>query len=1170
MTRRRCLTIAFLALALAGSLRGLLSAQQSDPLVGTGFVSGQVVVGGTSTPVPGAIVTLFIVSSLEPVDGTLPGGPRGPAPQVISDAQGRFVFSGVPAGEFQLRAARNGWQTGALGVDGPFQPQGMVVSAASPGNGQVFKLAAGERFRASVPVWPNAIIRGQVTDEAGEPIAGAYVQAMRWYMAGSRRRAAGAALTFADDRGVFTLSVPPGEYVVGAASEQVRVATDPATGSTRRFVFRDTFFPSASSMSDGVPVTVKSGDERSDLTLRMPLVRAMRLTGVLTARDAGRQPARLQVIALNEGVRAHPTQPVDPRGRFMFDNLPAGRYILQTNQTPFPASDPAVPAELWVSTEVEIGSRDVDVSIDSHRKILVSGRVEFDGSAAIPSREAGISAGVTLTRDDGLPSDVVPALIPVGADGRFTVATTPGRFVVSAAITAVDFRNQNLSPAVREALVASRTWSLRSARLSGRDVADTGLTITSDVTNLVLTFTDRRTALTGKVTARQGSVESAYLLVFPSDEKLWLDYGFGRRTRVMRLAGDGAFNVNGLPEGDYLLASFRSSATDRDVRNPAFLRALTRSARRVSLHEGESVTQDVELLSSPPVNALNVALAPPSIPPAAVERAGVREIATDTATTGATITGTVVDALSKQPLAGVRVAITAPVMQAPPVGGAYTDDRGGFRLAVPAGRHTLYVSKPMYVTTAYGAARPGDTGTPVTVADGQLLSDIAVQLVRGASIGGRVLDHNGQPAPAAQLNIRAYRWQARGRELVTTRGASVTGIFTNALGEYRAWGFPPGDYIIQVNPQGNVPTALPLTTQADIDAAQRPGTGTPAPQRPNVAYAPTYYPNTIDPATAASVRLSPGDDRTLDIQFSLIPMAVVSGVARTPDGTPPRLGLTLTANDPLAPPLTRTIFSTVDDSGAFTFRDVPPGRYRLGPSAAQLSRSTLSGTLDLVVDGDRSGLVLDLVPGARVSGQLRWDAVAGARQPTVRIALMPLTGVVQPAQAMTSAIDGENRFSFPSVPPGRYRLELTGPANVAKPRVATQSVNGVDTIDAGLEINGGEQIDVAVEVTASEARLSGRVLDLVGRPLVQQHVVLFPAEPGGRTPPSRRIFSVRPDQNGRYSLPDVPAGDYLITAVADIDPGDWFNPDVLARLAPTAAPVRIRRGDTLEIDLETR
>jgi hypothetical protein len=40
--------------------------------------------------------------------------------------------------------------------------------------------------------------------------------------------------------------------------------------------------------------------------------------------------------------------------------------------------------------------------------------------------------------------------------------------------------------------------------------------------------------------------------------------------------------------------------------------------------------------------------------------------------------------------------------------------------------------------------------------------------------------------------------------------------------------------------------------------------------------------------------------------------------------------------------------------------------------------------------------------------------------------------------------------------------------------------------------------------------------------------------------------------------------------VADIEPGEWFNPAVLARLAPGAAPVSVRRGDALEIIVETR
>ena len=83
-------------------------------------------------------------------------------------------------------------------------------------------------------------------------------------------------------------------------------------------------------------------------------------------------------------------------------------------------------------------------------------------------------------------------------------------------------------------------------------------------------------------------------------------------------------------------------------------------------------------------------------------------------------------------------------------------------------------------------------------------------------------------------------------------------------------------------------------------------------------------------------------------------------------------------------------------------------------------------------------------------------------------------------------------------------------------------------------------------------------------------MVLFARNPGSWTPPSRRIFGVRPDQNGRYLFPDVPAGDYLVTTLAGVEAGEWFDPAVLAKLAAAASSVTVRRGDKLEIDLETR
>jgi len=227
--------------------------------------------------------------------------------------------------------------------------------------------------------------------------------------------------------------------------------------------------------------------------------------------------------------------------------------------------------------------------------------------------------------------------------------------------------------------------------------------------------------------------------------------------------------------------------------------------------------------------------------------------------------------------------------------------------------------------------------------------------------------------------------------------------------------------------------------------------------------------------------------------------------------------------------------------------------------------------MELFVDRDVSNVLLDVVPMSTVSGTIHGDVPAALRQPTARLSLTPQPGTLVPTnQARPAAVAADNRFSIPNIPPGRYRFEITGPNNVAKPRVATQGVNGVVTGDVDIEVKSGETVNVDLELIVSEAQVSGRLRNGAGQAATELYVVLFPKDPKAWTPPSRRVFGLRPDQTGRYVFPDVPAGDYLIAGLAGVDAGDWFDPAVLARLAGNASPVTVRRGDNLEIDLETR
>jgi protocatechuate 3,4-dioxygenase beta subunit len=1130
-----------LTLAVAVNGRGPLLAQLLPPATGSGFISGQVVEGGTTRPVPGATVALS-------------ASPRMQAREVIADSQGRYVFSGLPAGEFRLTARKPGWLAGAYGLTTPLEAI-TLSDLGGPAPGEVLRLAEGERGRASVPVWRNAIIRGRVTDESGEPLPGARVRAMYWMPSrGHRILNSAGDWGIADDRGEFTMSVRPGEYMLSATSEQVRIVNG------RSQVFRQTFFPRSFTTSNAAVIAVKSGEERNGIAMQLPLEPAFRLTGVVNAVDAGRMPQRLQLLTEGGDATRFPARVPDAQGRFVFDYIPAGRYVLRSASLGFGSQEPSQSTELWVQSEVDVTDRDLALIVNAHRPLLVSGRVRFDSATG-----DGASIAVRLFRDGELPlSDVSPAFFPTQSDGTFTLAVTPGKYVASVGGT---FAGRGANPAGGG---APRTWNLRDATIGGsRDAADLPFAITSDLSGLELTLTDAATTLRGRATSRQGSVRSALVIVFPVEERFWEFIG-GRRIAIRRLSADGTFELRNLPEGNYFLAAVHGGPNEYEARNPALLEALARTARRVTVLDGQTTTQDIELITAPATNVARLSLVPGIV---ATERAILRDVPA-TSAAWATISGTVLAAGSNAPIAGARVGLTPGVGGAANAGGAYTDSLGRFTLVeVPAGQHTLYVTRPPYVSTVYGAATPADPGTPVTVAGGQRLSDLKIAVLKGAAISGTVKDQNGQPLAGVQVSIRAYRWTARGRELTTPRSPTIFGpATTDVLGQYRTYGLAPADYVVQASFQV-IPTAMPLTTQADVDAATKSSTPQTAARSPvPVTYTPMFYPNTPDPSAAQAVRLGAGDEMTIDFQFQLLPTATVSGIVRTVDGAPfNRISVNLSQNDPLGPPLPRSRFGSADSTGAFTITDVPPGRYLMTTSQIMAGSSPLAGALELFVDRDVSGIVFDLVPMSTVTGTVRGELLSVLRQPTVRLSLSPLPGtVVAPNTSRSSTIGPDGRFSIPNVPPGRYRFEVTGPNTIAKPRTASQRVQGIETVDAGLVVKGGEALDVDVEFVTSEATVAGRLRDRSGQPVTSPYVVLFSKEPAAWTPPSRRIFGVRPDQNGRYLFPDVPAGDYLVTTLGGVEAGEWFDPSVLAKLAPAASPVTVRRGDKLEVDLEIR
>ena len=79
--------------------------------------------------------------------------------------------------------------------------------------------------------------------------------------------------------------------------------------------------------------------------------------------------------------------------------------------------------------------------------------------------------------------------------------------------------------------------------------------------------------------------------------------------------------------------------------------------------------------------------------------------------------------------------------------------------------------------------------------------------------------------------------------------------------------------------------------------------------------------------------------------------------------------------------------------------------------------------------------------------------------------------------------------------------------------------------------------------------------------------MVFSADQVLWAPQSRRIQAVRPGADGAYLIPNLPAGNYLLAAVDDVEPGEWFDPAFLQRLAPSAIRLAIADGEQKTQDI---
>jgi hypothetical protein len=161
----------------------------------------------------------------------------------------------------------------------------------------------------------------------------------------------------------------------------------------------------------------------------------------------------------------------------------------------------------------------------------------------------------------------------------------------------------------------------------------------------------------------------------------------------------------------------------------------------------------------------------------------------------------------------------------------------------------------------------------------------------------------------------------------------------------------------------------------------------------------------------------------------------------------------------------------------------------------------------------------------------------------------------------------DGTFDLAGIGPGQYQLSATVPSDGGQGWWLRSAVIGErDVLDSALESVPGTDRHALLTLTDRRGELSGTLQTPAGLPAPDYFVIVFPADPLLR-PSARRALSTRPATDGHFSFRDLPAGDYLLVAMTDVEPNEWQRAEFLAQIAPAGVKLALGHGEMRVQDL---
>lgn len=534
------------------------SADPSDQASQFCTIAGTIVSANTKEPLKKA----QIVISKE--EGSSDDHPQSAS----SDASGHFSIDHIAAGRYDLRVSRTGYLATQYGQDQPDKP------------GAVLTLVAGQKMTDLLfRLQRTAVIAGRITDEDGEPVREATVEARTTVRGKSITEQIGVATT--NDLGEYRVfDLPPGSYLILASIGRAMTETNeglPPLGAN----YPPTYFPSATEIARASAIEVKSGDEVTGIDIAVsprPSNQTYKIHGHVANSISGHPDASIAVMILPRGQSSEEVmymrdgnnaRPDEKTGEFEIKGVSPGEYTVLA---------------LWFdggkmrtgSQSVDVIGSDVsDVSIVLARGIDISGRVTLEGQSA---RSA---------------SDTVVVLMPSERETRFsppadTRVQPDGSFVLN------EVGDGSYSIGVVSKCV---DCYVKSAKANGVDLLEQGVQIGSGnaPSSIGIVYSSNTATVNGSVTNKDDLPAAGALVVLVPDLA-----AHPKRDPYQTATTDqyGRFEIRGVPPGHYKAFAWEKMSGD-SYRDPDFLKPFQVDAESVDVSENDHTSVQLKLIPAP-------------------------------------------------------------------------------------------------------------------------------------------------------------------------------------------------------------------------------------------------------------------------------------------------------------------------------------------------------------------------------------------------------------------------------------------------------------------------------------------------------------------------------------------------------------------------------------------